>query len=129
MRSLGGRASVAAFAALGLALAVATAAPAHAGYYHGGGWGGGWHGGGWGGGGWGGWHGGTWGGGPYWGPGWGWAGWGYPGWGWGWAAPPVIVVGDVYPANGGGCFVYRKVWTQPGGRGRYLGRYLVNVCR
>ena len=35
------------------------------------------------------------------------------------------------PAYGGGrsCWAHRKVWTQPGGRGHYLGRRLVNVCQ
>ena len=60
------KAVVAAFAALGMAAAVATiSTPAEAQFRHGGGglgggWGGGWHGGGWGGGWHGGWGGGGW---------------------------------------------------------------------
>jgi hypothetical protein len=49
--------------------------------------------------------------------------------GWG---PDYAGYGYCYPpAYGGGrsCWVHRKVWTQPGGRGRYLGRRLVNVCQ
>ncbi len=141
--------AVAALAGVGLAAAVATT-PAEAASWHGGGWGGGWHGGGWGGGwhgggwggaGWGGggwgwrgagWRGGGWGwgggwGNPYWGGGWG-GGWGYPWWGWG---PPVVVAGayPYYAQPGDGCWVTRRVWSQPGGRGRYLGRHLVNICQ
>ncbi len=146
---------VAAFAALGMAAAVATiSTPAEAQWRHGGGgWGGGgWHGGGWGGG----WHGGGWGGGgwrggwvarPGWGGGWGYrrAAWGWgPGWGggcwncgWGWGWDPgwaiaaaTVPVG-VAIANSGpvyadnGCWVRRRVWDA---RGRYLGRRLVNLC-
>jgi hypothetical protein len=125
--------------------------------FHGGGFGGGFHGGGfggWRGGGFGGWRGGYGWGGRGWGGrgwgyggwgccGWGYAGWGYPWWGLGWGYP--YGYGDDYgagwvpdyagygyaPAYGGGrsCWAHRKVWTRPGGRGRYLGRRLVNVCQ
>jgi hypothetical protein len=161
MRRFLAKTTVAAFAAVGLAAAVATATPVPAaaafqgGGWHGGGWGGGWRGGGWGGGwrggGWGGgwrgggwgWRGGYWNGG-YWGPGWGYAGWGYPGWGWGypgwgytglgyqgwgWGAPAFDAGDAYYGQNAGDCWVYRKVWSLPGGRGRYLGRHPVNVCQ
>jgi hypothetical protein len=113
--------------------------PASAATWHGGGGFGGWHGGGgWPGGGWnGGWRGGYgWRGYGYggWGCcgwGWGYAGWGYP-WGWGyggWDYPPdYYYLGAGYYGGGSGCWTYRKVWTQPGGRGRYLGRRRVNVC-
>lgn len=146
---------VAAIAALGMAMAVAsmpTPAEAqwhggfHGGGFHGGGWGGGFHGG-WGGG----WHGGWgrpgWGGGwgwrrAGWGPGWGWGGgcwncgWGW-GWGWGydpgWAiAAATVPLGVAIAANsapgyygGPGCWVRRRVWTA---HGHYLGRRLVNIC-
>ena len=154
MRAFLAKTMVAALATVGLAAAAATATPASAaGFYHGGGggwggggwrgggWGGGWRGGGWGGGwrggGWGGggWGGGYWGGG-YWGPGWGYAGWGIPagdgaipvGAG-AWRRPPVVV-GDVYAdPNGGGCWVYRRAWSQPNRHGHYLGRVPVNVCQ
>lgn len=145
---------VAAFAALGMAAAVATiSTPAEAQWRHGGGFGGGWHGGGWGAGGWhGGWGGGGWRGG--WArPGWGWGGggWGYrraawgPGWGggcwncgWGWGWDPgwaiaaaTVPLGVAIAANSApvyadnGCWVRRRVWDA---RGRYLGRRLVNLC-
>ena len=140
MRRILGAPMVAALA--GLALLAATPADAgawHGGGWHGGGWGGGgWHGGpgwhgGWGGGwrgpGWGGWRGGYWRGG-YWNGGyWGGGYWG-PGWGWGVAAAPVLVVGDVaYAPDASGCWVYRRVWSRPGRRGRYLGRFPVYVCQ
>jgi len=142
------KAAVAMLAGLGLAAAVASTPAQAATYFHGGGWGGGWHGGGWGGGwrpgwgggwrpGWGGgywrggywnggWGGGYWGGG-YWGPGWGYAGWGYPWWGWG--VGPVVAGDAYYASNANGCWMYRRVWSQPGGRGRYLGRHFVNICQ
>lgn len=133
MRNGLAKTALSALVGIGLATAVATA-PAEAQYFHGGGgWhggGGGWHGGGWGGG----WHGGYWNGGwrgGYWGggyPGWGWGGgWGYPWWGWG--APVVVAGGAYYAEPGDGCWVYRRIWSQPGGRGRYLGRHLVNICQ
>jgi len=71
-------------------------------------------------------------------PGWGYAGWDYPGWGWGYpwdwgypggGAPDVYYAGDGYYGGANSCWDYRKVWTQPGGRGRYLGRRLVNLCQ
>jgi uncharacterized membrane protein len=149
MRSSIKKTVVATVAALGMAMAFATAptpaeAQFHGGGFHGGGfhggWGGGWHGGGWNGGGWGGgWRGGW--GGPgwgwrraYWGPGWGWGG----GWGWGWdpgwaIAAATVPVGVAIAANsaqpayagGPGCWVRRRVWTRSG---HYLGRRLVNIC-
>ena len=84
-----------------------------------------------------GWRGGYWGGGwggGYWGPGWGYAGWGYPWWGWGVAATPVVVAGSgydngYYDQGSPGCWVNRRVWSQPGGHGHYLGRHWVNVCQ
>jgi hypothetical protein len=110
--------------------------PASAGTWHGGGGFGGWRGG-WGYGGWGyrGYGYGGWG---CCGWGWGYAGWGYP-WGLGyggWDYPPDYYAGagyyggdNGYYGGGSGCWTYRKVWTQPGGRGRYLGRRLVNICQ
>jgi hypothetical protein len=142
---------VAGLAALTLSAAVVSmSTPAEAvifhggggGGWHGGGWsGGGWRGGGWGGGwrggsGWGwrgaGWRGGYWGTGWGWGPGWGYAGWGCPGWGWGggcgwWSNAYFVGDSSYYPDNSA-CWQYRRVWSRPGGRGRYLGRYPVNVC-
>jgi hypothetical protein len=141
---------VAGAAAIGLSAAL-MAGPAEAGVRFGGG-GGGWHGGGfggWHGGGFGGFRGGGFGGfrrgyggygyGGYgyggWGyPWWGYAGWGYPGWGWddGWGSGPDVyyVGGDssYYPGSNA-CWQYRRVWSLPGGRGRYLGRHPVNVCQ
>jgi hypothetical protein len=38
-------------------------------------------------------------------------------------------VGDSsYYADNSACWQYRRVWSRPGARGRYLGRYPVNVC-
>ena len=144
-------------AALIVLIAVSVSTPAAAfrmggGGFHGGGFGGGFHGGGfggWRGGGFGGWRGGYGWGGRGWGYGgwgccgWGYAGWGYPWWGWGYPygygddygsgwGPDYAGYGYGYPPAYGGrrsCWVHRKVWTQPGGRGRYLGRRLVNVCQ
>ncbi len=144
-------------AALIVLIAVSVSTPAAAfrmggGGFHGGGFGGGFHGGGfggWRGGGFGGWRGGYGWGGRGWGYGgwgccgWGYAGWGYPWWGSGYPygygddygsgwGPDYAGYGYGYPlAYGGGrsCWTHRKVWTQPGGRGRYLGRRLVNVCQ
>jgi hypothetical protein len=149
---------IAGLAALVVSIAVSVAPTPAAAQWHGGGGfhGGGWHGGGWGGGwrggGWGGWRGGYgwgwrragWGWGPGWGGGWGWGGgcWNC-GWGWGWGYDPgwaiaatAVPVGVAIAANasqpvyGGdpGCWTHRRVWTKPGGRGRYLGRRLVNIC-
>jgi hypothetical protein len=140
-------------AALSVLIGVSVSTPAAAfrmggGGFHGGGFGGGFHGGGfggWRGGGFGGWRGGYgwrgrgWGYGGWGCCGWGYAGWGYPGWGYpydygddygsGWG--PDYAGYGYPPAYGGGrsCWVHRKVWTQPGGRGRYLGRRLINVCQ
>jgi hypothetical protein len=123
------------------------------GFHGGGGFGGGWHGGG----GFGGWRGGGFGGGwrggyggyrgygygryGYRGYGYGYGGWGYPGWGYaGWGFPwwglgygpgwgsGAYYAGDGYYGGDNGCWAYRRVWTRPGGRGRYLGQRLVNVC-
>ena len=73
----------------------------------------------------------------------GYAGWGYPWWGGAIRMAMAMTMGRdgvpitratataTPPAYGGGrsCWVHRKVWTQPGGRGRYLGRRLINVCQ
>lgn len=126
---------VAGLAALIVSIGVSVAPTPAAAQWHGGGFhggfGGGFHGGGFGGwrGGWG-WRRG-WG----WGPGWGyaawypWWGWGYPWWGWGYGpgwGPDYA--GGYYGGGDSGCWTYRRVWTRPGGKGRYLGRRLVNVC-
>jgi hypothetical protein len=119
------------------------------GWHGGGGFGGGWHGGGGFGGGWRGGYGGGWRGGyggygyrryGYGYGGWGYPGWGYGGWGWGWGAPwwgwgygsgwgpDANYAGGGYYGGDNGCWTYRRVWTQPHGRGHYLGRRLVNAC-
>ena len=68
-------------------------------------------------------------------PGWGYGGWGwgFPWWGWGYGpgwGSDAYYAGDGYYGGGdNGCWSYRRVWSQPGGRGHYLGRRLVNACQ